>query len=251
MSAHSVLRVEPAPEIVDRTRRWLAPVRAALGSEFVAAYLTGSVLTSAFQPRRSTVNVLVVTRTLAPPTLDAVAATVAAGGRDAHVEPMFLTRRQVEKSLDVFPIEWLEICERHLLLEGEDVVGPLEVPLRSLRHQCEHELRGKHVRLRQTYLLSGARATELEAALKSMASSFATLFRTLLRLRGEAVPAEAAHVIERVADLYRLDAHSLLGAHLLRYSERRWKGDEIVALYRGFLREIDRLIEAIDELRLP
>src|SRR5262245_41316856 len=55
-------RIEPAPEVLEAARRWLEPVRRALGSEFLAAYLTGSVLTSAFDPRRSRVNLLVTTR---------------------------------------------------------------------------------------------------------------------------------------------------------------------------------------------
>jgi hypothetical protein len=251
MHAHSVLRVEPSPEVLERTRTWLGPVRGALGSEFLAAYLTGSVLTTAFHPKRSAVNLLVVSRTLSGPMLDALTAAVPAHDRLVRVEPMFLTQRQIEKSLDVFPIEWLEITERHLLLEGEDVVGPLEVPLRSLRLQCEHELRGKHIRLRQAFLTNRGAPPALERELQGVASSFATLFRTLLRLRGEPVPADSVQVIERTADLFRLDAQSLLGAHLLRYSEKKWKPEEIATLYRGFLAQIDRLIEAIDELRLP
>ena len=47
---------------MDRARRWLAPVRAALGPDFVAAYLTGSVLTEGFDPKHSQINVLVVAR---------------------------------------------------------------------------------------------------------------------------------------------------------------------------------------------
>src|SRR6185436_21110039 len=97
-------------------------------------------------------------------------------------EPLFMTQSQIEKSLDTFPIEWLEIQERHLLLEGADVVGNLEVPLTYLRLQCEHELRGKHIQLRQAYLHQHARPADLEKTLSSAASGLATLFRTLLRL---------------------------------------------------------------------
>ncbi len=252
MSTHSVMRTEPAPEILDGVRRWLEPVRAALGPDFLSAYLTGSVLTLAWNPKRSAVNLLVIARALGAERLDALVKAVPAPAKKGpRVEPLFLTQRQIEHSLDVFPIEWTEIRERHLLIEGEDVVGPLVVPPRSLRTQLEHELRSKHIRLRHAYLLSQASPAALERELRGMASSFAALFRTLLRLQGEPVPAEAAQVLERVAVLYKLDAQSLLGVHLLRYAERSWKPAEILSLYRGFLTSIDRLIEAIDELRLP
>src|SRR2546422_978528 len=62
-------------------------------------------------------------------------------------EPLFMTQRNIEMSLDSFPVEWLEIRERHLLLEGEDLVATLEVQQAYVRMQCEHELRGKFIQL--------------------------------------------------------------------------------------------------------
>jgi hypothetical protein len=168
-----------------------------------------------------------------------------------HFDPLLLTQRQIENSLDSFPIEWLEMRERHMVLEGDDIFASLQVPNTYLRLQCEHELRAKHIRLRQAWLASGKRPLLLQEALKGSASSFATLFRTLLRLRGEPAPAAAAQLIEKVSNLYRLDAEGLLGAHLVRYSSRRYKADEIVAIYRKFLAEISRLVIAIDTLRVP
>src|SRR6058998_3751294 len=111
--------IEPSPEILSATRQWLEPIRGALGAEFLAAYLTGSVLTQGFDPKRSQVNVLVVARSLDGEVLDALARSLPRGKRAPRFEPLFLTRTQIDKSLDVFPIEWLEIQERHLRIEGE------------------------------------------------------------------------------------------------------------------------------------
>ena len=248
MLSQSELRIEPSAEIVAAARRWLERPRAALGPEFLAAYLTGSVLSQGFDPRHSRVNVLVVARDLSVDRLDALARSIPAPAKGASFEPLFLTRRQIEKSLDVFPIEWLEIQERHVRLEGEDVFGGLEVPITYLRLQLEHELRGKHIQLRQAYLAAADRPADLGKMLKAGASSFSALFRTLLRLRGESPPADSTRVIERVATLYGVDAQRLLTAHRFRHSVRRWKPAEMVAHYRDFLGEVDRLVTAIDEL---
>ena len=250
MDTQSDIRIEPAAEVVALARKWLTPVRAALGPEFVAGYLTGSVLTRGFDPKHSHVNMLVVAASLDGPLLDAVAKSLPAQRKPPFVEPLFLTRRQIECSLDSFPVEWVEIQERHLRLEGDDVFSGLEVPRTYLRLQCEHELRGKHIQMRQTYLLHRSDGAVLARVLRASASGFATLFRTVLRLRGEAPPAEPARVIQRVADLYRLDAQGLLAAHLFRYSTRRYKADEVLVLYHRFLAEVERLIGALDELSL-
>ena len=165
-------------------------MRPALGSELLAAYLSGSVLTQGFDPRQSRINLLVVARALAVPTLERLRQAIPVSKKPPHFDPLFLTGGQIEKSLDSFPIEWLEIQERNLLIEGEDVLRPLEVPRTYLRLQCEHELRGKHIQLRQAYLFSARRPAELAHVLRASASSFAALFRTLLRLRGEIPPAD-------------------------------------------------------------
>src|SRR5262245_4872112 len=220
MLTESESRIEPSPAVVEAARRWLEPVRQVLGGEFLAAYLTGSVLRHGFDPRRSRVNILIVARAIDTALLDPIARAIPVTRSAPHFDPLFLSRRQIEKSLDVFPIEWIEIRERHLLLAGEDVVAGLDVPRTNLRLQLEHELRSKQIQLRQTMLAAARRPAVLEHTLAGAASSFAALFRSLLRLRGEEPPAEAARVYERVADVFQLDAARLLIPHMLRHSGR-------------------------------
>jgi len=246
------LRIEPAAEILSAARSWLDSVRPALAPDFVAAYLTGSVLTQGFDVQQSRINVLVVSRSLGGARLDALVKAIPAPGKNGpRFEPLFMTQSNIEKSLDSFPIEWLEIQERRLLLEGEDIVASLDVSHTDLRLQCERELRGKFIQLRQTYVLHHAKPAELHQALAAAASGFATLFRTLLRLRGEIVPSTAGQVIERVADVFELDAQGLLAAHLARFGGRKEPADEALGHYRAFLTEIERLTAAIDQLRVP
>lgn len=243
-------RIEPPSATLDAARRWLAPVREALGPEFLSAYLTGSVLTQGFDPAHSRINVLVVARSLEGTALDRLAAAIPQTRKAPHFDPLFLTRDQMTASLDVFPIEWLDLVERHLRLEGDDLFTGVEVPRTFLRLQCEHELRGKHIRLRQEYLASGNRADRLAEVLSRLSSGFHTLFRTLLRLRGDDAPANVERLLEAVADAYGLDARALLGAHLLRRAGRKPAADQVRETYRAFLVEIDRLIAAIDTLRV-
>ncbi len=251
MTTRPVMTIEPAHAVLAATRRWLEPVRTALGAEFLAAYLHGSVLTQGFDERRSRVNVLLVTRSLNLDVLDAVRQKLPEDRKPPHFTPLFLTQRQIEKSLDVFPIEWIDIKERHLLIEGHDVLGGYEVPRSNLRLQLEQELREKLIALRQAYLANAKHPDLLEKVLSAAASSFATLCRTLLRLRGESPPAHTPQVIERVADVFGLQAEGLLAAHLVRHAEHHHKGAELLALYRRFLVEVERLVNAVDETRVP
>jgi hypothetical protein len=248
MSELREMRIEPEPATLAAARAWLAPLRVALGDGFRAAYLTGSVLLEGFDAERSRVNILVIARTLDSGTLLALAKSFSEPKKGPRFDPLFLAEPQIEKSLDSFPIEWSDIQERHLLLEGEHVLGAYAVPNTHLRLQCEHELRSKQIRLRQTFLARHAHPKDLEQTLGASASGFATLFRTLLRLKGETPPASSSHVVERVADLFGLDAKALLIPHLVRHG-RAPQGDTSGG-YLRFLAELDRLIGGIDALKI-
>jgi len=250
MTTHATFTVEPSAEVLDAARHYVEPIRRALGHEFLAAYLTGSALTQGFDPSHSRVNLLVIARSFETATLDAVRAAIPVRRKPPRFDPLFLTERQMRKSLDAFPIEWLEMKERHLRLEGDDLFATLEVPRTYLRLQCEHELRGKHIRLRQAYLLSEHDPAELGRTLRETSSGFATLFRTLIRLKGDSPPAETGQAIGRVAELFGLDPQHLFGQHLVRYTGRRYKPAEMRDLFRNFLHEIDRLVVAIDQLEV-
>ncbi len=244
-------RHEPAPPILTAARTWLAPVRAQLGEGFLSAYITGGAMNEGFDPTKRHVNVLVVTQELPMHRLDALAATVPHGNKPPHIDPMFMTMQQVQRSLDVFPIEWLDLKERHLLLEGVDLFESIEVPQTYLRLQVEQELRGKHLRLVQEYLTGAAHPERLHAALARLASGFHTLFRSLIRLHGEAPPASLERVIARVAEIHDLDAAALSGAHRLRAQKRHPGAEQTRVIYRAFLAQVERLTSAVDGLRVP
>ena len=249
MPPPSELLIEPSRDVLDAARAWLARVRPVLGNEFLGAYITGSALTQGFNPKRSDVNLLVVARSLGGELLERIAAAVPRPSRPPHVSPLFLTRAQIEKSLDSFPLEFLDMQEGHLLLEGENIFAGLAVPRTYLRLQCERELRTKLIQLRQTFLLErDTRA--LAATLASVASSFAALFRTLLRLRGETIPAHTARVFEKVSDIYGLQGEGLLGAYAMRHEEKRPAADVVRSRYLAFLAELERLVGALDRLQV-
>ena len=82
-----------------------------------------------------------------------------------------MTREELEHSADVFPIELLDMQHHHRVLFGDEVVGPLQIPMHQHRAQLEYELREKLILLRQRLLEAGKRARALEAAAGSFRHS--------------------------------------------------------------------------------
>jgi hypothetical protein len=223
-------------------------VRSALGADFVAAYLTGGVLAPGFDPAESRINLLVVARSLDEDSLERLRAAIPVTKKPPRFDPLFLSRGQIEHSLDTFPVEVAELKELHHCLAGDDFLPGLEVTPTLLRLQVERELRGKLIQMRQAYLLSAREPALLAEVLRRAASGYAALFRSLLRLHGETPPVGVTAVVSRVATVFGVDETALLGPQRVRDAAKPPTPDESLAIQRRFLAEMNRLVTAVDAM---
>jgi len=120
-----------------------------------------------------------------------------------------MTRRELERSTDVFTIQLLDMQQHHRVLFGTDVLQGLQIPMHLHRVQVEYELREKLVLLRQRMvLLSGDEKDLWELLLRSVAS-FVTLFRHAAIALG--VPAQNGKqaALESLSKVIQFDASAI------------------------------------------
>ncbi len=107
--------------------------------------------------------------------------------RRGVASPLLMSRPYIAASLDVFPLEFLEIKRAHLTIHGDDVFDDLSIEKRDLRRQCERELKSFLIRLRQGYLASTGQERALGAVMRDAAGSLAAVVRGILHLLDEPV----------------------------------------------------------------
>lgn len=172
----------------------------AMGDRLHGVVLYGSAARGDYQKATSDLNLLVILADLEPSTLAALAPAFARWARQGHPPPRIFSPALIVDAADVFPVEFLDIRQHHVLLAGSDPFESLEIRLDTLRLQCEKELREKMMRLREGYVDAHAKTRRLERLMADSYSSFAALFRGCLHLLGGAVP---KHNDEVVADFCR------------------------------------------------
>jgi hypothetical protein len=241
-----------APDAVaSDARAWMRPVLDAAGSAVRALYVYGSALSPTYDPHVSDVNLLLIVRDLPFAALQSIARAMpdatkrSAGG---HIyAPVILTEKQVKGSLDVFPIDYLDLSGRRALLDGVDVFADVEVRRKNLRHQCEFELRAKLVGMRQSFLRAHGSAESAHYLLSQAAGGSAALFRHLLTLRRETHPEAHEEVARTVARVYGVDADALVAPFHARREERK---PDVSAFPRfgAYLSALEALIDAVDAL---
>jgi hypothetical protein len=176
-------------------------VATALGDRLVSLILYGSVARSsaAVSGRGGGANTLLICDPVDPAVLSALEGPTAAWVRSGHPAPIILSLREWRTSADAFAIEYEDIRAAHRVIAGRDPWAGITVRREDVQRQLEQELMGKLVRLRQVYVAAAGDAGRLTALVAQSASGFFTMLRTLLRLMGRPVPADADALLKAAA----------------------------------------------------
>jgi len=214
--------------------------------------LYGSAIQSEdFAPKRSNINLLVILGEISIQDLKKSAKLVTTEGRKKKIVPLFLTLNHINTSSDVFPIEFLEIKENNVLIYGEDVFKEIEIRSENIRLQCEQQLKGKLIRLRQAYLEIGAKHRALERLMIDSLTSLTPILRNLIRLKGKKdLPIRKREIISILAEEYELPKSPLLKILESKLGITRLPKDEIEAIFDQYLGILQNLAMAIDKLKV-
>lgn len=172
-----------------------AELAAAFGPALRTVVVYGSAETTDFLPERSDVNLAAVAEPLTFAHLQAVAQWYARWRAQRVAAPLLLAPADLTRSVDVFPLEMLDIQARHRTLIGDDLFSGLVVGRDNVRLECEREAKGKLLRLRALYLELAGSTVEIRELMLDSRKTFLHVMRGLLWLRGVAwEPREGAVV---------------------------------------------------------
>ncbi|GAF85441.1 unnamed protein product, partial [marine sediment metagenome] len=113
----------------------------------ISIFLCGAAVGADYVHKASNITLLVILEKLGFADLQKSLKTISRGINKKIAAPLLLTRKHMETSTDVFPIEFLEMKENHLTLYGEDLLGPLEIKPANIRLFCEEQIKGKLIRI--------------------------------------------------------------------------------------------------------
>ncbi len=201
-----------------KAEEYAAELKQLLGESLVSVAVYGSVARGEPRPGRTDTNLLVIASSLGITELRAVAASAREWVAAGNPPPMMLSLEEWSGSADVFPLEYSDIRDAHVLLAGRDPFHGMRIRRNDLRLQVEREFRSKKIQLREGYLATGDSPQELGLLLVSSLSTFLTLFRALLRLAGKSVPQTTPELITAAAAEVGFDEAPVLEIHRARLS---------------------------------
>jgi len=90
----------------------------------------------------------------------------------------FFNQKFITDSVDVFPIEYLNMKLSHINLGGEDIIANIKIKKKDLRTQIERELRGLVLHFRSEYVEINDKLKNIKLFLNKYLDSFYLIFNT-------------------------------------------------------------------------
>lgn len=244
-------RVDGVREMIREPLRLLVGrLQAGLGDNLQSVTVVGSSLTEDYQPATSDINTVVVVNQQDMMALNAVASLARPMSRQKVAPPLLMTPSYIERSRDVFGVEFLDFQLAHETILGADPFTSLHIEKKDVRLQCERELKATLVRLRQGYITAAGDRTMIRDILISTGKGLAPLARAMLWLRDVERPKTMEAALRRAGDEFQVDLNAAVAAERWRYERPRLTEAEVRSVFTALLAAVDRLAAIIDELEV-
>lgn len=232
----------------ERAERFAGEMQKAYGADLASVVLYGSAARGDYRPGVSDLNVLVLLREVSPAALRRASQAARAWVAEGNPPPLMMSSDEWRGSADVWAIELADMRDAHVTVAGAEPFEGIDIRLEDLRMQCERELKGKQIQLRERYLLFAGEPAELGELLTRSFSTFLVLFRTVLRLGGDEGARDAESVVRRLAERVGLDPAPLLEVHRARAGGEKLKPQADAPVVVGYLDAVSRVVAYVDRL---
>ena len=220
------------------------------GEKLISIILFGSGARDEYNPKVSDLNFMVILKDNSPSELTKYHKQNTKWRKRNVSTPLFLTESYIKSSLDTFPIEFLEMKRAYKVVKGKDILANIQLSKRDLRLQCERELKGKLLHLRQSFLENRASVKNLSALIKSSITTFAPVFRAALDIAGLDPPQKREEILAAVGKYFNLDGRLFEKLFQISQGKRKVDKGEISRLFDRYVEEIDKLAQRIDQLSI-
>ncbi len=182
--------------------------------------VTGSCITGDFVSGISDINSVLVLNKIDMEDLDTLV-SLSRFKKKRIRSPLIMTEEYIRRSLDVFPIEFLDIKLFHKTVFGTDFFERISLDKAQLRIQCERDLKGKLVNLQRGYVSCEGRTREIRSLLLQALPGYFALLRSMmyLVLAPKEPPARKEDVLHQSEDLFHINLSGLRGIMHLRGSQ--------------------------------
>lgn len=223
---------------------------AGLGDNLQSITVVGSGLTKDFKPGQSDINTVLVLKEQTLDSLNTLARMAKSMSKRKLAVPLIMTSEYIERSRDVFGIEFLDFQLIHQTTLGDDPFTSLALVKADVRLQCERELKAMLIRLRQGYIAAAGHKKLVRDILASAAGGLVPLLRAVMWLKDTERPRRVEPVFTKSAVEFSIKVDSLICARKWRHAKTRLRDEEITVAFESIYTNVKQLADVVDKLKV-
>ena len=193
-------------------------------------------------------NTLIILETIDTSVMKSILKPVSKWMAGGNPPPLMFTKERLLKSKDVFPMEFFDIKENHLVVFGEDLFSSMEIHRDNLRLETEREVKTHIIRLRQAYIAEAGKPDIISRLLCDSISSVSAILKGVLRIHNEDCPKEKHSIIEKAADKAGFNKEVLLSVLRAKEGKEPIKKEKIDSVFDSYASEIEKIADAVDRI---
>jgi hypothetical protein len=212
----------------------------------VSIILYGSAASGEFIGVNSNINLLVVLNDTSLSNLDRVSALLNKR-KFQIINPLFFSEDYIRGSLDVFPIEFLDMQENYAVLHGKDCLAGLEVDTKNLRYQCEQELKAKLLNVKNLYLRNKDKYALRNLLFKSF-TSIMHILRNLVRLKDKKPAYLKEGILSETKEVFNIDVSNFKRILEVKNRNLKLSYKELKLLLLALVDDLEKIVNLVDKL---
>lgn len=234
--------------VSDRIRPFIEDILREYAGVIHSIHIVGSAVTPDFKEDISDINSVIVLNKMSLDFIEFLAPLGKKYGKKRIAAPLIMTWEYIQKSLDVFPVEFHDFRLIHKTVAGEDILKGLLIKKENLRLQCEREIKARQIGLIQGYISSAGDRKLIASLLIRSFTGCIPLLRAIIFLLGKEPPVLRADVIKTFQEI-ATDSSVYEKLILLRNKKIKPSSSELIHIFEHYYNSLEKIGIILDELR--
>jgi hypothetical protein len=239
-----------APSIAGKMTPMLDGIIREHSQNIHSIHIVGSAVMPDYNEKLSDINSMVVLHDMELQFISFLAPLGKKYGKKRIAAPLVMTPEYISKSIDAFPVEFLDFKLIHKTVYGQDILGNADIQKSPLRIQCEREIKIKLMGLRQGYVSSGGKKDALAAILVRSITGSVALFRAIIYLLGKEPPILRADAVKMFVNVTKIETDIFEKLLMLKVKTIKPSEQEIKDLFNRYYNALESVEKTIDDLHI-
>jgi hypothetical protein len=236
-------------DIKDILARYVEQIHQQWSADLGGLVLFGSAARGDFMTGRSNLNVLLVVRNQSVEVLQRAGQLHRQWGQQKIIAPLVMTQEDLTRATRLFPLEFLQMAQHHVVLAGQDPFAETSIKTVHLGWQCEHELLANLFRVRQRFIEGEGRIEAIQALLILSITAVLPCIRGLLYCLGQNSQEKDLNILESLPTTLQFDPTIFLDILNMKRGLSSPGSLEWPNAYARYLQSLERFMARIEEIR--